>query len=155
MELIALIAAFGLIVLGFIGCVVPVLPGLILAYCGLLCLLLTERAPSIATLVMFGALIAVVTVLDYVVPAIGARRFNCSKWGAYGCLIGTLAGLFFLPLGLLIGPFAGAFLVELIMKRSVGAAAYGGLGALLGFLSGMFIKLAACAAILVFVFNCL
>ena len=136
-----------LFVTGVVGCVVPVLPGPFLAYCGLLCLLPTPAAPSTFALVLFGTLILTVTVLDYAFPAIGAKRFHCSRWGTWGCVVGTVVGVFFLPFGLLGGPFAGAVIGELIARKRFGAAVWGGLGSLLGFLSGLAVKTVACLVI--------
>lgn len=147
----AYLALSGVLVLvGIVGCFVPVIPGPFVAYCGLLTLLPTKGAPSMSTLVCFGVAVVGVTVLDFVVPAIGARWFKCTKLGMWGCFIGTLCGLFFFPVGLLLGPFLGAFLGELIARKPIGAAVLGGLGALLGFLSGLFVKTVACVAILVY-----
>ena len=103
------------------------------------------------TLVAFGAATIVVSILDYVIPMVGAKRFNCSKFGTWGAAIGTIVGLFFFPLGLILGPFLGAFIVELLVKKSVPAAALGGLGALLGFLASVFIKILLCAGMLAYV----
>ena len=129
---------------GIAGCFIPVIPGPVVAFCGLLCMAPTCKSPSMAALVAFGVATAVVTALDYVVPAIGAKKFNCSRLGVWGCTIGAVVGVFFFPLGLLLGPFLGAVVGELLAKKSVGAAALGGLGALLGVLSGVVIKLVAC-----------
>ena len=60
--------------------------------------------------------------------------------------LSILAGLFFVPVGILLGPFLGAFLGELIARKPVGAALKGGFGAFLGFLSGVFLKILACIA---------
>ena len=135
-----------LLLIGFVGCVVPVLPGPIIGYCGLLALIPTEKCPSTLLLVTMGLVVAAVTVADYIVPAMGARKFDCSRWGTVGCFVGTVIGLFFVPIGILVGPFLGAFLGELIAMKPVGAALKGGLGAFLGFLSGMFLKILACGA---------
>ena len=135
-----------LLLIGFIGCVVPVLPGPIIGYCGLLALIPTEKCPSTPVLVTMGLVVAAVTIADYVVPAIGAKKFNCSRWGTVGCFVGTIVGLFFVPIGILLGPFLGAFLGELIAMKPIGAALKGGVGAFLGFLSGVFLKILACAA---------
>ena len=135
-----------LLLIGFVGCVVPVLPGPIIGYCGLLALIPTEKCPSTPVLVTMGLLVAAVTIADYVVPAIGAKKFNCSRWGTVGCFVGTIVGLFFVPIGILLGPFLGAFLGELIAMKPIGAALKGGAGAFLGFLSGVFLKILACAA---------
>ena len=133
-----------LLLIGFVGCVVPVLPGPIIGYCGLLALIPTEKCPSTLMLVTMGLVVAAVTIADYVVPAIGAKKFNCSRWGTAGCFAGTIVGIFFVPIGILIGPFLGAFLGELIAMKPIGAALKGGLGAFLGFLSGVFLKVLAC-----------
>ena len=122
-----------------------------LSYCGVLCLLATDAPPSMTTLVAFGVATIVVSILDYVIPMAGAKHFNCSKIGTWGAAIGTIAGLFFFPLGLLLGPFLGAFIVELIVKRSVADAAIGGIGALLGFLASVFIKMLLCVGMLAYV----
>ena len=143
------LGAFAVFV-GFVGCVAPLIPGPIVGFCGLLCLLATEgHRPSAWVLVTMGALIVAVTVADYVVPALGAKRFNCTRWGTTGCFVGTVAGMFFVPLGLVVGPFLGAFVGELISGRSLRLAVRGGVGALLGFLSGVFIKVVACIALAV------
>lgn len=138
-----------LVTLGVIGCVMPVIPGPVLSFAGLLCLLATDRPPSMTALVVMGGLTAVATVLDYVVPAMGARKFRCSAWGVWGCVVGTAIGLFFFPLGLLLGPFLGALVGELIAGKALAQAVRGGVGAFLGFVAGTLIKLAVCIGMLV------
>src|SRR5574344_511179 len=120
MTLTLVIVGALLIVLGFVGCILPVLPGPVLSYCGLLALIPTEHSPSALLLVAMGVVVAVVTVADYVVPAIGARKFNCSKLGTAGCIVGTIVGLFFVPIGIVLGPFLGAFAGELIAGKRPG-----------------------------------
>ena len=146
MDVLFAAAAVLLIAISFIGCAVPVVPGPALAFCGLLSLLPSRYAPSTQTCVIFGIVGVVVLVLDYTVPAIGAKRFNCSRWGVFGCMAGTVAGLFFLPWGVLIGPFAGAVVGELVSGRNLGASMRGGIGAFLGFVFGVMLKLTYCAA---------
>ena len=87
----------------------------------------------------------VVIVLDYVVPALGAKKFDCSKWGVFGCMVGTIVGIFFAPFGIILGPFLGAVAGELVAGKALSAAMRGGIGALLGFLAGVVLKFAACA----------
>jgi len=153
MSALMLILAVCLAAVGIVGCLIPVVPGPLLSYCGVLCLLLTDAPPSTATLVAFGAGTIVVSILDYVIPMAGAKRFNCSKAGSWGAAVGTIVGLFFFPLGLILGPFLGAFVVELMVKKSVSAAALGGIGALLGFLASVFIKMLLCVGMLVYVIS--
>ena len=135
-----------LLILAFVGCVVPCLPGPLLGWCALLSLAFTRFALPTAWLVAAGVVTGLVVLLDYVVPAYGAKKFNCSRWGVVGCAVGTLAGMFFLPIGILLGPFLGALLGELVAGRTLGTALKGGLGAFLGFLSGVFLKVCAVCA---------
>ena len=149
MNLVYLISSGAFLLTGLVGCVIPVIPGPVLAYGGLLLMIPSDRPPSVFALVSFGVLVALAVVMDYVVPALGAKKFECSKWGVWGCTVGTVIGMFFLPIGLLpvgllLGPFLGAFVGELLAKKPVGKALYGGLGAFLGFLSGVFLKIVVC-----------
>ena len=130
----------------FIGCVVPCLPGPVLGWGALLLLSFTRFALPVSWLVAAGVATVFVLALDYIVPALGAKKFSCSKWGIIGCSVGTIVGLFFMPLGIIIGPFAGAVAGELIAGRTIAIALKGGFGAFLGFLTGVFFKLCAVCA---------
>lgn len=144
-DIIWMFAAGVLLVVGMIGCFVPVVSGPLVSFSGILCMLGSTRyAPSWLVVALFAILAALAVVGDYVVPMLGAKRFRCSKWGTVGCFVGTVAGLFFLPIGLLVGPFLGAFLGELLSGRQIGEAAKGGLGAFLGFLAGTALKFIIC-----------
>lgn len=129
---------------GVVGCIVPLLPGPPVAYAGFLCLLGTSRSPGWRAAVVTGAVVAIAMLLDAVVPAWGARKFHCTRWGAWGAVVGAVAGAFFFPAGLLLGPFAGAVAGELLAGREFGEAMLGGVGAMLGFVCGVAVKLAAC-----------
>ena len=155
LELTMLVLGVLAILAGIAGCFVPIIPGPIVAYSGLLCMIPTSKPPSAAMLVLLGVITAVVTVLDYVVPAMGAKKFKCSKWGIWGCTIGTFIGIFYFPIGLILGPFLGAVAGELIAKKPLAMAAKGGLGAFLGFLAGVFLKVVACLLMLTCYIMCL
>lgn len=133
------------LLVGFVGCVIPVLPGVACAYVALWTLYPTPYALPVEKLLVGGIVAVVTIVLDYVVPALGAKKFNCSKWGVFGCMVGTLVGIFFAPLGIILGPFLGAVAGELVAGKALSAAMRGGIGALLGFLAGVVIKFVACA----------
>ena len=145
MDWVWAIVACVLLVLSFVGCVIPVVPGPLLAFGGLLVLMPSSFAPSTPTYIWFGIACAGVHVLDYVVPAFGAKKFNCSKWGVFGCIAGILIGLFFAPWGVLVGPFVGAVIGELIAGKKFSSSLKGGFGAFLGFIFGVALKLAYCA----------
>lgn len=137
-----------LFVLGVIGCVVPVLPGPVLAYAGFLCLLPTPRSPGLGGAISMGLVAGIATILDFAVPGWGAKKFQCSKGGVWGSVAGAIVGMFFFPLGLVLGPFLGAVAGELLSGRRLTAAAWGGIGAFLGFLFGVLLKLGACLLML-------
>ena len=133
------------LLVGFVGCVVPVLPGVACAYAALWTLYPTPHALTGERLLVGGIVAAVAIVLDYVVPALGAKKFDCSKWGVFGCMAGTLVGIFFAPFGIILGPFLGAVAGELVAGKATAAAVRGGIGALLGFLVSVVLKLVVCA----------
>lgn len=132
-----------LIVLGYIGCVVPVMPGPVLAYGALWAMLPFGHSPGTVRLAVGAAAVLVAMVLDYVLPSMFAKRFNCSRMGIFGCMAGTVVGLFYLPLGLIVGPFVGTVIGELIVGKCFLASMKGGLGALLGFVVSLLVKLSA------------
>lgn len=144
-----------LLLLSFIGCFVPVLPGPWLALAGVVCArgVAPHDRPSLALLIASAALVVAVQVLDYLVPALGAKKFHCGKAGIFGCLAGTLVGIFFFPLGLILGPFLGAFLGELLSGKEIRRSLVGATGAFLGFVAGLFLKLFCCGVLAtIFVF---
>jgi uncharacterized protein len=143
-DYILLIAGILLMVIGIIGCLVPVLPGPPFSYLGIIFLHLTRFAHfSDLALITFGGIALVVTVLDYIVPVWGTKKFGGSKYGMRGATIGLIIGLFLGPVGLIVGPLIGAFAGELIFKDDINYALKAGFGSLLGFLTGIGLKLAA------------
>lgn len=133
-----------LMLLGIIGCLVPVLPGPPLSYAGMLMLHFSKFAQLSRNILIILAITAlVVTILDYIVPIWGTRRFGGSKYGVRGATVGLVIGLFLGPAGIIIGPFIGAFVGELIYKDDMKYAFRAGFGSLLGFLAGVGLKLAA------------
>jgi uncharacterized protein YqgC (DUF456 family) len=143
-DYILLILGIILMILGIIGCLVPVLPGPPFSYLGLILLHLSRFGQfSTPVLIILGAIAAVVTVLDYIVPIWGTKKFGGSKYGMRGATVGLIIGLFLGPLGIILGPFVGAFVGEMIFKDDMGYALKAGFGSLLGFLTGIGLKLAA------------
>jgi len=139
-----LAVAIMLMILGIAGCLLPILPGPPLAYLGLVALHFTRFADiSRNMFIILGVIAVVVTVIDYVVPIWGTRQFGGSKYGMRGATVGLIIGLFLGPPGIIIGPFIGAFVGELIFKDDIRYALKAGFGSLLGFLTGVGLKLAA------------
>ena len=144
MDYLLLVLAIILMIVGIAGCLLPVLPGPPLSYLGLVVLHLTRFADISKNLfIILGIVAVVVTVIDYIVPIWGTRQFGGSKYGMRGATVGLVIGLFLGPAGIIIGPFAGAVVGELIFKDDIKYALKAGFGSLLGFLTGVGLKLAA------------
>lgn len=141
------------IVVGFIGCVLPALPGTPLALFGLVLLHMTSKVSySWQFFLAWGFAVAVVMVLDYIVPIWGTKKFGGGRKGAWGSAIGMLIGIFvFPPWGLIIGPFVGAVAGEILDGKSQKDALRAGFGSFMGFLAGAIMKLVVAGA-LAFIF---
>lgn len=144
LDYILLALAIVFLIIGIIGCLVPVLPGPPLSFAGILILHFTSFAEFRPELLLILGIIAiVVAVFDYLVPIWGTKKFGGTKYGIRGATIGLLVGLFLGPPGIIIGPFLGAVIGELIYKDDFRYAIKAGLGSLIGFMAGIGIKLAA------------
>ena len=145
MDIFLLVVAFLLMLVGIIGCIVPGLPGVPLAYVGLWVAQATDRIDfSWQMLLIWGIVTIVVSVLDYVVPAWGTKRFGGTKYGVWGSTIGVFVGLFLGPWGVIIGPLAGAILGEMLGGKQVEEALKAGWGSFIGLLFGTVLKLICC-----------
>jgi len=150
MDYVLLVIAVLLIILGLLGCVLPVIPGPPLSFLGILTIHFTKFGEGEYTtnfLITLAAIAIVVTILDYIVPIWGTKKFGGSKAGVWGATIGLIVGLFFSPfsafLSIIIGPFLGAIIGESIAGSDSKHSLKAGFGAFIGFLGGVFIKLVA------------
>ncbi len=127
-----------LLLIGFLGAWLPVLPGLPVMVLGALTVkLLVPGTLSWWTLAIFALTALVALGLDALATALTSRLAGASRFGIAGALAGGLVGLFFGPPGILFGPFLGAVLCELAFaRRSIPEALKAGLGAAVGFLVG-------------------
>jgi hypothetical protein len=134
-----------LMIVGILGCILPVLPGPPISYVGLLLLHFTKFAQFTYTFLLIWACVTIfVTVLDYVVPIWGTKKFGGSKSGMWGAGIGLVIGIFFLPpIGIIVGPFAGAVIGEALTGKNAAHSFRAGFGSFLGLLAGVGMKLAA------------
>lgn len=150
MEIFIIVMGFLLILAGFVGCVLPMLPGPPLAYIGMLVLQISYRIQfSVTTLVVALILVVISQIIDYVAPIIGTKYCGGGKWGKRGCFIGTVFGIFiFPPWGFIFGPLAGAIIGELLYGKILDDAVKAGFGAFIGFFSGLIIKLLICGFLL-------
>jgi uncharacterized protein YqgC (DUF456 family) len=145
MDVFWLILGILLLLAGLVGCLLPLLPGPPLTYAGLLVLQLREVSPfSTKFLLIWAAIVVVVTVLDYVIPIYGTKKFGGSNAGVWGCTIGLVAGFWLGPLGIIIGPFVGAYIGEWMSMGNPDKALRAAIGSFLGFLTGTLLKLIVC-----------
>lgn len=148
MDSSVIFAFFGavLLLIGIIGCVIPVLPGVPLAWAGLFVSYFSAYTDiTVRSLIITGVIAAAVTVFDFISPALFTKTWGGSRAGTIGSTIGIFAGLFMGPLGVIAGPFVGALIGEMIhdssdMRTCLRAAA----GSFIGFLLGTGIKLIVC-----------
>lgn len=146
MDIFLLLLGFLVALFGIIGSFVPVLPGPLTSWVGLLILHLTSAVPM--NWIFLGITLGIailIWVIDYFIPAMGTKKFGGSRYGVIGTMIGLLVGLFFFPpFGIIIGPFAGAFIGEMMKdskdsKKALKAA----FGSFIGFLTSTLLKFIA------------
>ncbi|SDR71781.1 hypothetical protein SAMN05216503_0585 [Polaribacter sp. KT25b] len=152
MDIFLLILGFVFVILGIIGSFLPILPGPLTSWVGLLLLYFTKIIPVDYTFLGITLAIALlIFVLDYFIPAFGTKRFGGTKYGVYGTTIGLIIGLLSpIPFGMLLGAFFGAFIGELLYdKKDTNRALKASFGAFFGFLASATIKFSIAAIYLV------
>ena len=142
MDIFLVILAAFFMLLGIVGSFLPILPGPITSWIGLLVLHFTEAIPINWTFLIITLVFALaIWLLDYIIPAIGTKKFGGSKAGMIGTTIGLIIGLIFLgPFGIIIGPFLGAYIGERMNNNNTKTATKAAFGSFLGFLTSTFIK---------------
>ena len=151
MNTILVVLAFLFLLAGLLGSVVPVIPGPPISFAGLLLLQWSRYGGFSSTFLWLWAGITIaITVIDYLLPAWMTKRFGGSRAAVVGSVLGLITGIiFFAPIGLIFGPFLGAFAGELInyyfFDNSIGSG-YGkaikvAFGALVAFIMGTGAKL--------------
>ncbi len=126
MDILTLtILVFLLMFLGFVGIILPVLPGLILSWAGFFLyawMYQFQRISLVVTLVFLGFSL-LLSLFDYLLPMLNAKKYQVSKRGLWGSGLGLLlGGLFFGPVGVFLGPFLGTLLGEIYDKKDMVAA---------------------------------
>lgn len=142
MDIFLVILSALFIIIGLIGSFLPVIPGPPLSWLGLLILHLTNAVEMNLTLIIITGVIAlIIFLLDYIIPAMGTKKFGGSKSGMIGTSIGLVIGLLSpIPGGIILGPFLGAFIGEMLNKNDSKLAFKAAIGSFLGFLASTFIK---------------
>jgi len=157
METFIAILAIVLGIVGIIGSVAPGLPGPPLSWLGMLVLYIWGGGTngsgdplSTKFLLIWLAIVVVISILDYIVPAYSTKLTGGSKWGSRGAIAGLFLGLIYPPVGMILGSLIGAFAGELFFAgKDPATSVKSAFGAFLGFMFGTGIKL-ICAAVMLF-----
>lgn len=143
-QIIGLVLALAIMGVGLAGCILPGLPGtpiiLAAAIGHKLFFQQTGVGWMVMTLLVAATLFSIA--VDYLASVLGAKKLGATWRGALGAVVGALIGLFFSPVGLLLGPFLGAVVFEMVGGRNLNESSRAGLGAVLGLLAGAVGKLA-------------
>lgn len=142
MEIVIIILAILAGIIGIAGSILPGLPGAPFSWIGLLLLFIwgPESMP-VSTLVIWGAVVIAVSVIDYLVPMWLTKATGGSRYAERGAMAGLVIGIVLTPVGMILGSFLGAFLAELYWgKKSAGDALKAAFGSFLGFITGTGLK---------------
>lgn len=142
MDQLFIVLGLILCTIGLLGSFVPIIPGPITSWFGLLVINFTSTTELNYSFLLISFMIAVfVFTLDIIIPIIGLKKFGGTKKGMIGATIGLLLGLFILgPLGIIIGPFVGALSGEISGELKLGKAVKASIGTLIGFIAGVTMK---------------
>ena len=156
METLIIILAILAGVVGVAGSILPGLPGTPVSWVGLLLLYFWgPEEMALKTLIVWGVVVALVSVVDYVVPMYFTKLTGGSRYAERGAIAGMIAGIILTPVGMILGSFLGAFLAELYWaKKPAGPAFKAAVGSFLGFITGTGLKTIVSVLILwrIFVF---
>tara|TARA_B100001029_G_scaffold76783_1_gene62754 strand:+ start:1214 stop:1714 length:501 start_codon:yes stop_codon:yes gene_type:complete len=154
-DLLLLIIGVLLCLIGIIGSFVPIIPGPITSWMGLLLIYLTQAIPfEIQFLAITFTIAIIVSFMDYIIPIVGVKKLGGSKGGLIGASIGLIIGLIIMgPIGLFFGPFIGAISGEMINKKNFIESLKPALGSLIGILIGSGIKFCLSLIYLFFFLN--
>lgn len=143
LNIILAVIAGILLIIGFIGTFVPVIPGAPLAWAGLLAAYFCSFCNiSIVALIISGIFAVLVSILDNILPITMTHKFGGSKAAVTGSTIGLIAGFFIGPVGIILGPFLGALIGELIHTHGQSDGVFkAAFGAFVGFLTGTGLKM--------------
>ncbi|MBR4134974.1 MAG: DUF456 domain-containing protein [Bacteroidales bacterium] len=157
MDIVLIILGALCLLVGLVGCILPILPGVPLSYAGLWLLHATDKVQfSWRFLIVWGVVTAVVQILDAVVPVWGTKVMGGSRAGVWGSTFGLIAGLFFGPWGIVLGPFIGAVAGEILANRTdngmtLRQALKAGAGSFVGLMTGTVMKL-ICVGLMIYYF---
>jgi uncharacterized protein YqgC (DUF456 family) len=150
-QIIGLAVALLIMAVGCLGSVLPALPSTPLVLIAAIAHKIYFKSASAGWLVLTLMLLitALALVMDYLATLYGAKRFGATKKGMFGAVVGGIVGLFFNLPGIILGPFIGATLFELMGGREWKPSCKAGVGATLGLFAGAVGKLVCCLSMII------
>jgi uncharacterized protein YqgC (DUF456 family) len=145
-EILAAILCSILMLLGLVGTILPILPGIPLAWIGLFIYAIGTgfQKISVTTTIVFLIITLGVMAVGYFAPMMGAQKYKASRSGIIGAFLGLTIGIIIFNVwGLILGPFLGALAGELIVKKPPEQAIKSALGTLVGFVAGTLLQVIA------------
>lgn len=133
-----------LVIAGFAGNILPLLPGIPLLFLGLVLIAWAGDFAQVgaATLVGIGVLGALAMLADFIAGTLGPKAYGASGWAVLGAAIGAIVGMFAGLVGLLIGPFIGALIGEYLATANLRGSTRAGVGTWIGLMVGTAAKIA-------------
>jgi len=144
MSIIGLVVAVILFLVGLAGTLLPALPGPVFILAGMIVYGFFVGFEGLTPGFYLAQTVALIFIflLDYLAASVGTKRYGGSRYAIWGAAAGILLGLIFLgPPGIIIGPFIGAVIAEILSGKNLNHAFKTGFGTLLGLLGGTFLKL--------------
>ena len=155
MDLLLLIVGLLLCLIGIVGSFIPIIPGPVTSWLGILLLNLTSVVEFNLNFILITLTVAIsVAILDYLIPVLGVKKLGGTRSGQIGTTVGLIVALIILgPIGIIIGPFGGALLGEMSTKKSLQDSIKPAFGAFIGVIAGSFIKFLISLSFLFFYFD--
>ncbi|HEX7342523.1 MAG TPA: DUF456 domain-containing protein [Rhodanobacteraceae bacterium] len=143
LDIVLYIVAAVLVIGGLAGSILPILPGIPMIFGGLWLAAWVDGYHHVSgwTIGIVAVLGIIAMAMDFIAGAMGAKRVGASKRAVWGSLLGTIIGMFFGFAGIIIGPFAGALVGELLDGNSVLRSTHVSIGTWIGMLVGTLFKL--------------
>jgi uncharacterized protein YqgC (DUF456 family) len=153
-PIIALIVLFSFFMIGLVCCILPIVPGPVIVWAGMIIhkLWVPENSANWGLIMAAGVFVGITFLLDYVLTLVGAKKFGASRLGGIGAIVGGFLGFLLPPfiLWLIVGPFVGALIGELINGQNLQQASRVGWGSFLGTIAAYVSKLTICFLIIGF-----
>ncbi len=132
------------ILAGLAGCILPLIPGVFVAWLGLLMFAAGTgfHRISVATSIIFFVVMLLTSAFDVLAPILIARKLKSCVWGPLGGSIGSFVGRTTLGFrGMIFGPFIGTLIGQLIDNWKHGQPVKIAFGILIGLIAGILVKI--------------